>query len=340
MKDKISSIQIIGTQRSGSNLLRLMLNQFAEVSAPHPPHVLRTFVPLLEYYGDLTIKDNFYQLAVDIADFVNANPVTWSGVQLVPNELVKRSRENTLLSLYETLYIIKAQQDNAKIWCCKSMFNEYYAHEIEVKGIKPFYIYLYRDGRDVAASFKKAIVGPKHVYHIATKWKEDQEKALEVLSFVGEERFVGIMYEDLISNPEEVLKALSDKLGLVYTTKLLEYYKSNESKSTASSGDMWKNVTLPIIRNNVGKFKDELTDYEIDIFENISGVMLIKLGYRLSAGKKLHPKEYSSEQIVHFNIQNKGLQEEVIKRASTNDLELRSKQEDILVRIKERMDQC
>ncbi len=33
-------IFMIGIQRSGSNLLRLMLNQLPEIAAPHPPHVL------------------------------------------------------------------------------------------------------------------------------------------------------------------------------------------------------------------------------------------------------------------------------------------------------------
>lgn len=339
MIDKISSIQIIGTQRSGSNLLRLILNQFAEISAPHPPHVLRTFVPLLKHYGDLNVEANFYQLAVDIADFVNANPVAWRGVLLMPNELVQRARDNSLLSLYEMLYIIKAQEDNARIWCCKSMFNEYYANEIEAKGINPFYIYLYRDGRDVAASFKKAIVGPKHVYHIATKWKEDQERALQIKSLVGQDRFIDIRYEDLISKPEETLKALSNKLGLMYSTELLEFYKSNESKNTASSGDMWKNVARPIISNNVGKFRNELTEDEINTFENISGAMLMNLGYRLTTDRAMVSIEYSFEKISQFNNQNKALKEVVRKRASSNDLELRSKQESVLARIMERINQ-
>ena len=38
--------QFIGTQRSGSNLLRLMLNQLEGIYAPHPPHILKTFYPL------------------------------------------------------------------------------------------------------------------------------------------------------------------------------------------------------------------------------------------------------------------------------------------------------
>ena len=124
MANHISSIQIIGTQRSGSNLLRLILNQYDEISAPHPPHVLKTFASLLPHYKDLNDKGNFSLLASDVADFVNANPVPWNENEIDANELISRARNNSLLSLYETLYIKKAEQDNSTIWCCKSMFNE------------------------------------------------------------------------------------------------------------------------------------------------------------------------------------------------------------------------
>jgi hypothetical protein len=52
---EFSPIQFIGTQRSGSNLLRVMLNQLPEISAPHPPHILKTFFPLLPLYGNIEV---------------------------------------------------------------------------------------------------------------------------------------------------------------------------------------------------------------------------------------------------------------------------------------------
>ena len=59
----IQGIQMIGTQRSGSNLLRVMLDGIREIAAPHPPHILQRFLPLLPKYGDLTDQSNFYRLA-------------------------------------------------------------------------------------------------------------------------------------------------------------------------------------------------------------------------------------------------------------------------------------
>lgn len=60
--NSIQPIQMIGTQRSGSNLLRLLLNQYTEIVAPHPPHILQRFYPLLPAYGDLLVAENMAKL--------------------------------------------------------------------------------------------------------------------------------------------------------------------------------------------------------------------------------------------------------------------------------------
>ena len=59
MNEEYKYLQIIGTQRSGSNLLRVMLNQLPEIVAPHPPHILQNFLPIIDKYGDLKIDANF-----------------------------------------------------------------------------------------------------------------------------------------------------------------------------------------------------------------------------------------------------------------------------------------
>lgn len=334
MLGKIDSIQIIGTQRSGSNLLRVMLNQIEEISAPHPPHVLKTFANFIEHYGDLNDPANFSLLANDIADFVNANPVPWSGNPINADKLIKGARHNSLLSIYETLYKMKAEADRAAIWCCKSMFNEYYAKEIEAVGIKPFYIYLYRDGRDVAASFNRAIIGPKHSYFLATNWARDQERALQVKDDVEESRFCMIKYEDLIETPELVMRRLTDKLGLPYSANVLEYHKSIESKLTASSGELWKNVDRPIIKNNHGKYRMEIHRDELIIYEAIAGEYLKKLGYTLDYPSQVI--SFSKDEIDAFTTLNEQRQTEAKARATTQERELRKKQEELIISIRTR----
>ncbi|WP_262915101.1 sulfotransferase [Niabella ginsengisoli] len=176
----ISGIQMIGTQRSGSNLLRVMLDQSIDVASPHPAHVLVTFIPLLKFYGNLDITENYRRLVNDVVDYINVNPVPWSGVILDKEDVFNSSQVYNLIELNRIIYERVATAAGARYWCCKSMANVHFADELEAGNKDLKYIYLYRDGRDVAASFKKAIVGEKHIYPIAKQWTEDQEACLRL----------------------------------------------------------------------------------------------------------------------------------------------------------------
>src|SRR5262245_18863378 len=98
-----------------------MLNQLPQVSAPHPPHILKTFFPLLPLYGDLNARTNFQLLVSDVCDWVNANPVPWADCFLNATEIASRCQRQDLLSIFETIHEMKARIDGADHWCCKSM---------------------------------------------------------------------------------------------------------------------------------------------------------------------------------------------------------------------------
>lgn len=331
---EIKSIQIIGTQRSGSNLLRVMLNQLEEIDAPHPPHILKRFFPLLPKYGNLQIESNFNQLLDDVCQLVELNPVPWKSIILNREALRKNCSNNNLIEIFNSLYEYKANSTNAKYWCCKSMSNIHYINSIESSGIKPLYIHLYRDGRDVALSFKKAVVGQKHVYHIAKQWHEEQELCLKLAENIGESRVFPISYESLIMNPKSVLKKLCDFLQVTYTNNMLEFYNSDESGTSANSGDMWKNLAQPIMKNNFNKFSKELNTEDIEIFESIAGETLLKLDYTLFSSKTPIKRTFSKEKIEMFDKQNNVLKKQSIISTPNKDLDKRKGQFNLLQNIK------
>ena len=327
---RFNAIQFIGTQRSGSNLLRLMLDSHAGISAPHPPHLLRTFFPLLPYYGDLHQKNNRANLINDMCDWVDANPVPWEGVKF-DREMMLESG-STIMDVFRQVYEARMQHDGASIWCCKSTFNINYVEDLETS-VKPFYIYLYRDGRDVAASFKKAIVGPKHTYHLATKWAIEQKSVREFLKTIAPERYTVLAYEALLDNPKACVQEVCKKLGIAYEPQMLEFYVSNESRRTADSGEMWKNVLNPVMKNNTGKFQQELTTSEIALFESIAGEALELLDYSKVSEDRV---SYESD-IPSFEVQNQQLQEAARKNASLQDKEKRAAQKELLIQIQHRL---
>jgi hypothetical protein len=332
---KGSGIQIIGTQRSGSNLLRVILDQSPQIASPHPPHILVTFVPLLALYGSLADDANYKTLVTDVVAYVNANPVPWEGVELNAGEIYRQSTVNSLFELNRLIYEKAAESKNAKYWCCKSMNNVYFADELEAQQDKLKYIYLYRDGRDVALSFQKAVVGDKHIYHIAKQWKKDQDACLALAKQVPANRFFSLNYENLISRPEETVRGLCAFLDIAYADSMLQYYTSNTSKITAASGEMWSNLEKPIIKDNTNKFLKEFKDNELEIFELVAGNTLTGLGYRLHS-KLLNQALLSPDLIVQYDVENIEHKNYVIKNARQSDLDKRAAQEDMIKRLKQR----
>jgi hypothetical protein len=336
MNEKNSkAIQFIGTQRSGSNLLRVMLNQIPQISAPHPPHILKTFFPLLDCYDDLSIEQNFKLLVADVCDWVNGNPVPWEGCHLTVEQVMSGCKQQSLIGIWEAIYNLKAVADKASYWCCKSMESILYVNEIEAAGVHPFYIFLYRDGRDVALSFKKAIVGPKHIYCLAKKWKQEQQMSLQVISKLPEHRFISIRYEDFILAPGNFMRALCDKLQVPFTEAVFDYFHSQESINTAKSGAMWRNVAKPIIGSNVKKYEKELSEDDLRIFEQVAGDMLSELGYPTQKNETVNA-DFTVADIDHFLKMDDALRSESLKIADPEDLENRRFQNSKLQEIKSR----
>jgi len=325
-------IQIIGTQRSGSNLLRVILDQSDQIASPHPPHILVTFIPLLDLYGFLT-EAKYKVLISDVVNYVRANPVPWDGIELNEAWIFENSKTYSLFEINRLIYETAALAKKAKYWCCKSMANVHYAADLEKHSPNLKYIYLYRDGRDVALSFKKAIVGEKHIYHLAKQWLKDQEACIELSKKVTENWFFSLNYETLIANPVEVIRELCRFLAIDYSEKMLDFHRSKESKATASAGEMWENLAKPIIKDNTGKYRKELSTEEINIFECVNHKTLTNLGYVLD-----HPgnrdMRISAEEIEAFDRENDLLKKSILLHARQSDLDNRGPQLEILKRIK------
>lgn len=334
MSTLLHGIQFIGTQRSGSNLLRVMLEQHHAIAAPHPPHLLHVFMPLLPYYKPLN-SYNYKLLVSDMVDYVNANPVPWDGVHFDKEEIVLQSRTPHIFEVFRLIYEAVAKSKSATYWCCKSMQNLFYSQAMEAFGLNLKYIFLYRDGRDVALSFKKAIVGDKHVYYLAKQWKEEQDICLELYKQYGSAKVFLLNYEALVAEPENSVKLLCKFLNIEYTDSMMQFYESNSSKSAAAAGDMWKNLEKPVMQHNTNKFLKELSAEEIEIYELVAGDTLQSLGYTLHSALQ-HPELLNTDALTKYDEENSERKKQFMATAPRNDIEKRQAQLDILKIIKSR----
>ena len=330
-------IFMIGTQRSGSNLLRLMLNQLTEVASPHPPHIFERIHPLLDKYGNLGQENNFAQLVDDVCKLIELNPVEWQDVALDRREIITRcGSDRSLAAVYGAVYDLYAESQKAKTWCCKSLVNIHYIDVIEQHFDQPKYIYLFRDGRDVALSFQKAVVGEKHIYNIAQDWTYTQEKAIELMENIDPGRVFLISYEHLTKNTREVAQSLCKFLGANYTHSMMDFYKTTEAQNAAKSSMLWGNVASPVMKNNSGKFRTQMPEGDVRIFESVAGHVLDKLGYKRELVRKGSEMIFTRDQIESFNRLNTKKKSEIATVVDKDDIERRERQLLLINEIKSR----
>jgi hypothetical protein len=261
--------------------------------------------------------------------------VPWDGLTLTAEAILQRCAVPTLPEIFKVVYQLKAEVKNARYWCCKSMANVYYIPEIEAAGMQPYYIHLLRDGRDVAASFKNAIVGDKHPYFIARQWVKEQELARSMTAHYAPQRTCVIRYEEFIANPKAALIPTLKLLGLDWSDELLNFYLSPEAKRTAASGEMWKNVIKPVDNTNARHYSEKMSADEIRIFEAVAGNALVEFGYKTDNNLAQLSADFTAEKIASFKAINEQLKAEA-KLKYTLDAAVRVPQQQLLEQIKNR----
>lgn len=299
-------IFIIGSPRSGTNLLRVMLGQLPSIAAPHPPHIIHRLMPLIPTYGDL--RQNFSWLVEDACRLVELNYVQWEGVELNPKDIIKRCSQPNLLAVAGAIYDTYASAWGKTGWCNKSMYNVNYAGEIAEFFSDAKFIYMYRDGRDVALSNRKGIVGEKHYYYLAKDWHNTQQLALRFRD--RNERCKSVSYEELVSQPEQTCQSLCEFLNVEYTPQMMEFYRSDESRLSASSSSILGNIAKPLMSNNIRKFVKQTKEEDLRIFESVAGESLDALGYERVLVQPGQELQFNEEDMANFSIENTKLKEE------------------------------
>ena len=138
-------------------------------------------------------------------------------------------------------------------------------------------INMVRDGRDVALSYKKAFFGPKHVFPLARRWEQYLAAAEQARAYLGDDSFYQLRYEDLVLDPERELRRVCAFLGEEFEPLMLAYHQAqNTAHSERRNAN---NLRCPVMSNNVGKWRTEMTDRELRIFEALGGAGLERCGY-------------------------------------------------------------
>ena len=258
---------IVGSARSGTTLLRMMLNAHPEVAVP----------PESRFVVDLYRSD---EVQVDaFLERLESHPrwTTWD----TPIEDVRAQLTGMTTVTYpeaiEAAYMAYAQNRNKKRYGDKT---PRYIEDIPLLSRlwpEAKFVHLVRDGREVALSYADVPFGPSTVAKAAALWKARVKLGMERGRPLGTARYVELRYERLLANPQEEVEGLCSFLDLEFDPAMLDYSERARSEVLDRAKLYNPNVMRSITKTR--SWDEQMPRSQVEVFEAVAGDTLTELGY-------------------------------------------------------------
>jgi hypothetical protein len=275
-------IFIVGANRSGTTLLRLMLNAHSRIAIPDELAYFRSSYAgvSIEQWRSPSFSRNTYERIV--RDFVNRS------VRVCPlldayslTDSITRHSATNLRHPYSTVLNTWAAHHGKHRWGEKTPGNLFYIDIIQEMYPSAYFVYMVRDPRAGVASMLKTNFFPDDVVFNALSRRKHDRVAQQLLNkHVDDDHKITVRYEDLTANPEQTLRKICDCVGEAYEPAMLSYYTNSSRfmKPTASSTFNAK-ATEPVTTERVSAWRDILSPRDTALIESICTAEFVRYGY-------------------------------------------------------------
>lgn len=265
---------VVGAQRSGTTMLRLMLNNHPNLAIPFETGFVPIFYKKLAEYGDLRVEENTVRLLGDISRYYKVEQG-----DLIPDRdrILSYPIEN-YPDLVHAIMSDYAERKGKRHWGDKTPF---YVTELDTLW-KVFpgcrIIHLVRDGRDVALSQRSISWAPSNMQLLAADWRWKTVLASKIGSVLSE-HYLEVRYEDLVLATEQTLRKICRFIGEAYHEQMLDYPNSAEREMPDKSMQWHKSSIRAPDPSKVYGWKREMSLADRIIFEQTAGDALELFGY-------------------------------------------------------------
>lgn len=275
-------IFIVGSERSGTNLLRTLLDNHSMLGSPVAPHFFDAWRGNLKPYGDLRIPENAMQLAEDMLEYAN-HPFNDWGLELdIPGAFAQHT-PRSFWEIFDLLYLAKSGMHGKSGYACKGNHIFNYAFQVKAAWPGAKFLYLFRDPRDHCASWKQKPMHLKTVWDSVSKWEREQRQCLDLVKTHGIDMHF-VSYEDLIADTPRIMAGALQHCGLPVEEACFQT-DAVKNHDTAKRLVYWENLDKPIIRDNMRKYVKVLTPDEVELVETKAGSLMDELGYACETGR-------------------------------------------------------
>jgi Sulfotransferase family len=282
---------IVGVPRSGTTLLRLMLDAHADLAIPPETHFLPKLIRLCEEREG----DDARSAALELI----TTHRRWPDFGLDPDELRARLQESEQLrpgDAARAFYEAYAAKHRKPRWGEKTP--QYLKTLKRIAGALPeaHFVHIIRDGRDVALSLLEVSWGPNTIEDAAVHWTTQIRRARRKSRSVP--HYTEMRYEGLVADPEPIVRRLCEFCDLRFDPRMLDYHRTATERMEGLERDLELGggrggiaagerarqhalVSEAPRRERAERWRSEMEPRDVAAFEAIAGPTLAELGYEL-----------------------------------------------------------
>jgi hypothetical protein len=282
---------VVGATRSGTTMLRLMLDAHPDVAIPSETHFIHKLVKTCERW----------RVTPDMLADVIVEHKRWGDFHLDPDELRRRFRSMEPLNMADalrTFYTLYAEREGKSRWGDKTPGYVRYMRRIHWILPEARFLHLIRDGRDVAVSVLPMNWGPESVREAAELWVERVTIGREQGPVVP---YMEVRFEDLVLDTEPTLRRVCEFLELPWEPVMLDYHERAEQRLMEKARDLPRHkegrppqpaearlashamAMEPPNPDRIGRWRTDMSAGDRDAYEEVAGELLAELGYETGA---------------------------------------------------------
>lgn len=267
---------IIGSGRSGTTLLRAMLDSHPEMAVPFESYFTAELATVRDRYE----KDTGFDaeaLLVDLLEYERFH--RWEiGEETIRARFADESPID-YASAMRLVYACYAEMNGKRRYADKTPRYVEYVGVLAQVFPESLFVHIIRDGRNVACSYLDAEWGPGSVEEAARMWAYRVGVGRAGGREVGPDRYMEVRYEDLVERTEVELRRVCDFIDLSFDPRMERYFeRADDLLKGEHRPHRHRRLTLPPTKN-LRDWRTELAHDDVRKYEQIAGSLLSDLGY-------------------------------------------------------------
>jgi Sulfotransferase family len=267
---------IVGSGRSGSTLLRLMLCSHSRLAIPPETWYL---LPLLQRFGSDVVLN---AAEVESAVAIITQHYRWPDQNLDAQEFRRGVSQLTaprLRDVVEIVYRWHAQAAGKTRWGDKTPLYIEILPQLATMFPDCRFIHLVRDGRDVAKSHQAAGWYGPWLHDNTREWTQALDCARRWAASDLRGRILQVRYEQLILDTEATLRRICQFIGEEFEPQMLSWQQQVDEQVPERERRIHTKLKRRFGSDDVARWKREMSDRELFVAEAFMGAHLARVGY-------------------------------------------------------------